>query len=124
MFVEKFTRGYDSNVKDKLTPVKPFNIDLLLSSDGDISVQQTFRQGFSLYIRGAFKKWDAWTSNQNISGPAWRKQGVEYKNSQKSRWISEIVMYWERLILSLSADESVEHSTKHFISKVRNSRTV
>ena len=36
MFVEKYTRGYDSSVNDKLTTVKPFNLDLLLSSDGDI----------------------------------------------------------------------------------------
>ena len=37
MFFERFTRGYDSNVNDKLTSVKPFNLDLLLSSDGDIT---------------------------------------------------------------------------------------
>ena len=36
MFLEKFIKGYDAAIIDKLASVKPFNLALLLCSDGEI----------------------------------------------------------------------------------------
>ncbi len=77
MFVDKFTRGYDSSVKDKLTSVKPFNIDLLLSSDGDISNDYYDYNNIGLFTiddqififdpyKGYLYKYDPLIDNQEI----------------------------------------------------------
>ena len=77
MFIEKFTRGYDSSVNKKLTSVKPFNLDHLLSSDGDITNDYYDYNNIDLFAiedkilifdtyKGYLYKYDPFTENQEI----------------------------------------------------------
>ncbi len=74
MLLEKFTRGYDNTVNKKLKTVQPFSIDLLLSSDGDITIDYNNIDLFTVHnkiiifdaYKGYLYKYDPLTDIQEI----------------------------------------------------------
>lgn len=79
MFLEKFARGYDENVKDILKAVQPFNLDLLLSSDGNITITYNNIELFT--VDGKILIFDSYNGYLYRHDPATEIQEIINRNS-------------------------------------------